>query len=159
MLRDSNEEVEQLNLRLKECLEKAKILYNKQSEIYCPYFQVKVTLNSDGFNHLQNKPNRMPRNINAQIRKLTLLKKGLDILPKAGTLQEYRLATEKHGAKGKDGFHKTKQVQYWGFHSLLDDKRNKVIVILKQIGDGKVIFWSVMSEHKNKSYVEGIEEN
>ena len=65
------------DLKLKECLEKAKIIYSINNEIYCPYFKQKIALNSDGFNHLQNKPNRMPRNIKAQIRKLTLLKKHL----------------------------------------------------------------------------------
>jgi len=147
------------NLKLKELLEKTKILYTKNSEIYCPYFQQKITLSSDGFNHLQFKPNRMPRNVNAQIRKLTLLKRALEIIPKIGTLQEYRIKLEKIGEKGRDNFFKTKNVQYWGFHAILQDKKNKLVVVLKQIGDGKIIFWSVMSNDKQKLYKEGIEED
>jgi len=150
---------EEENLKLGKCLEKAKILYSKNNEIYCPYFQQKITLNSDGFNHLQFKPNRMPRNVNAQIRKLTLLKKAIKIIPKIGTLQEYRVRTEKIGKKGKDKFFKTKQVQYWGFHSILLDNKSKLIVVLKQIGDGKITFWSVMSSNNQKLYKEGIDEN
>lgn len=150
---------EEENLKLKECLEKAKIIYIKNNEIYCPYFQNKITLNSDGFNHLQYKPNRMPRNVSAQIRKLTLLKKAIEIIPKIGTLQEYRMRTEKVGNKGKDKFFKTKQVQYWGFHAILGEKKNKLIVVLKQVGDGKIIFWSVMSDNRQKLYTDGIDED
>jgi len=121
------------NLKLKEYLEKAKTLYIKNNEIYCPYFQQKITLNSDGFNHLQFKPNRMPRNISAQIRKLSLLKRALEIIPKIGTLQEYRTRIEKVGKKGNDNFFKTKNVQYWGFHAILQDKKNKIIIVLNKL--------------------------
>lgn len=147
--------IDKENLRLKECLEKAKIIYNKSTEIHCPYFQNKITLNSDGFNHLQNKPNRMPRNIREQIVKLSLLKKALEIIPRAGTLQEYRTQMEKEGSADKNGLYKMKQVSYWGFHAILNDKIHKIKVILKRVGDGKIIFWSVMP-FGQKIYSEGI---
>jgi hypothetical protein len=147
------------NLRLKDCLEQAKIIYSKNNEIYCPYFKQKITLNSDGFNHLQYKSNRMPRNVNAQIRKLTLLKKAIEIIPKIGTLQEYRVMFEKIGDKRRDDFYKTKQVQYWGFYTIFPEKKSKIIVVLRQIGDGKIIFWSVMSDNRKRLYSEGIDED
>ena len=150
---------EEENFKLGEVLEKAKIIYSKNNEIYCPYFQQKITLNSDGFNHLQNKPNRMPRNVGAQIRKLTLLKKAIEIIPKIGTLQEYRMGIERTEKKGKDNFYKTKQVQYWGFHAILSDKKCKLIIVLKRAGEGKIIFWSVMSGNKQKLYTDGIDED
>ncbi|MFA5773438.1 MAG: hypothetical protein WC908_02065 [Candidatus Paceibacterota bacterium] len=150
---------EEENLRLSECLEKAKIIYSKNNEIYCPYFHQKITLNSDGFNHLQYKSNRMPRNVSAQIRKLTLLKKAVEIIPKIGTLQEYRTGVEKVDKKGKDNFFKTKPVEYWGFHAILNDKKCKLIIILKKVGDGKIIFWSVMSGNRQKLYTDGIDED
>jgi len=94
--------------KLQRAIEKAKGAYPLQGEIRCPYFQGDVFLTSDGFNHLQYKGNRMLRNIDEQILKLTLLPKALEIIKKAGTLQEYRKGTEKVGKKGKDGFCKTK---------------------------------------------------
>ena len=146
------------NTRLHEILEKAKSFYNQKNEINCPYFGYKISLTSDGFNHLQHKPNRAPRDVKVQIMKLSLLKKALEIIPKAGTLQEYRDVVEKIGKKGKDGFFKTKRVQYWGFHAILENKQRKIKVILKQVGDGKVIFWSVMP-YDQKLYSENIDEN
>ena len=50
-------------------LDKANKLYKGQNKIHCPYLSLDVILNSDGFNHLQNKRNREPRNIDEQILK------------------------------------------------------------------------------------------
>lgn len=144
--------------KLQECLKKAKELYTLQNELYCPYFGLKIHLTSDGFYHLQNKPNRQPRNVKEQIVKLMLLKKALKTIPKCGTLQEYRELNEKIGKKRPDGFYKMKVVRYWGFHSILEDKEHKIKVILKQIGDGKVMFWSVMP-YNQILYLEGITED
>jgi hypothetical protein len=91
---------------------------------------------------------------------LTLLKRALQIIPRFGTLQEYRIQIEKIDKKDKNGFYKTKNVQYWGFHHIYgEEKRNKIIVVLKQVGDGKIIFWSVMSENRGKMYEDGIEDD
>lgn len=144
--------------KLGELLKKAEHAYNQNSELYCPFFSSKITLNSDGFNHLLYKPNRQIRDIKVQIIKLSLLKKALEIIPKAGTLQEYRDRLEKIGKKLGDGFYKTKRVQYWGFNALVDDNKHYIRVIIKQIGDGKLTFWSVMPVDK-KSYSTGIEED
>lgn len=150
----SEEEV----VKLHEVLEKARALYTQKSETNCPYFGSKIALTSDGFNHLQHKPNRQPRDVKVQIMKLSLLKKALEIIPKAGTLQEYRDVIEKIGKRGPDGFFKTKRVQYWGFHAILENKQRKIKVILKQVGDGKVIFWSVMP-YDQKLYSEHLVED
>ena len=93
-----------------------------------------------------NKPNRQPRNIREQRLKLRLLKPALQILKAAGTLQEYRVRLEKVGDAGKDGLHKTKNVEYWGFHDIKGDGAAKILlrVIVRRIGDGKFHFWSVM---------------
>jgi len=148
--------------KLQEVIEKAKRIYPLQGEIRCPYFQDNIILTSDGFNHLQYKGNRMPRNIDEQILKLTLLPKALGVIKSTGTLQEYRKGIEKVGKKGNDGFYKTKNVEYWGFHAIIGkDHLRKLVVILKKVGDGKIIFWSVMPHRKfsnQKLYDEGIED-
>jgi len=138
--------------------EKAKLIYETNKEIYCPYFQAKIILNSDGFNHLQYKPNRVPRNIKEQTLKLILIKKAVEIIPKCGTLQEYRIQIEKYGKPQQSGFYKMKQVQYWGFHAILSDKKHKIKIIIKQVGDGHIIFWSVMP-YDQRLYISGIDED
>jgi len=147
---------------LHELIEASSKLYKTQGEIQCPYFNGKITLNADGFNHLLYKPNRLPRNVEEQRLKLRLLKKALKIIKKAGTLQEYRLRIEKVGKPARDGFIKTKQVEYWAFHDIVGElKKFMVRVILRRVGDGKIIFWSVMPHgkiNKQKLYQEGIED-
>ena len=146
------------NIKLHIILKDARELYEKQGSIYCPYFDEKIILNSDGFNHLQNKTNRQHRPVAEQIYKLLLLKKALRIIPKCGTVQEYRDCVEKIGKKGNDGFYKTKRVQYWGFVAILENNATKIKIILKKIGDGNVMFWSVMLIRK-KLFQDGIEDD
>jgi hypothetical protein len=120
-------------------------VYDTIQEINCPYFKSNISLTSDGFNHLLNKPNRQPRNIKEQRLKLRLLKPALNLLSKAGTVQEYRTTLEKWGEPRKDGFSKTKQVEYWGFHDIIGNEVMVLIrVIVRKVGDGKHHFWSVM---------------
>ena len=66
--------------------------------------------------------------------------------------------SEKYGKKDTSGFYKMKQVQYWGFHSILNDKKHKIKIIIKQVGDGNIMFWSVMP-YDQKLYLKGIDED
>lgn len=137
-------------------------LYEKRECIQCPFFGAIVTLTSDGFNHLLHKPNRQPRNVNEQMLKLRLLKRGLKIIGKAGTVQEHRIRIEKIGKPARDGFTKTKTVEYWAFHDIVGRSKRFILrVIIRRIGDGKLHFWSVMPHgkiNKQKLYKEGIED-
>ena len=158
-----NNEIDQERFnKLKKQIEKSKEIYSRTPEIWCPYFASKVTLSSDGFNHLLYKPNRRPRNINEQLLKLSLLNKALEVVRKSGTLQEYRDKIESFGNPAKDGFRKTTRVQYWAFHAILGTERKiKIVVVLRKAGDGKLTFWSVLPHKKfnnQKLYTEGIEE-
>lgn len=143
-------------------INKAKAIYPLQGIINCPYIG-QVTLTSEGFNHLQNKRNKEPRNISEQILKLQLLPKALEVIKKSGTLQEYRVQLERFGNKAKDGLSKTKRVEYWGFHSIFGEEKNKkIVVILRRVGDGKVTFWSVLPHKKfnnQKLYENGIDDD
>lgn len=126
-------------------VETSRELYDATPEVHCPYFNLAISLTSDGFNHLLHKPNRQPRNIKEQRLKLRLLKPSLHILSNAGTVQEYRTTLLKWGEPKKDGFSKTKQVEYWGFHDIIGkDPMILIRVIVRKIGDGKLHFWSVM---------------
>ena len=142
-------------------LNKAREVYKTQNKIICPYLG-EVILNSDGFNHLLNKRNRESRNVNEQILKLSLLKTALETIKKSGTLQEYRIQIEKFGEKRKDGFLKTKKMEYFGFHSIFGkDKNKKIVTIVRKVGEGNYSFWSVMPYgrfNNQKLYEDGIDE-
>jgi hypothetical protein len=140
--------------------ERARIIYNNQKTIYCPYFKDKIILNSDGFHHLQFSARR-ERNKEEQLLKFNLLLLGIRIIKNSGTLQEYRKNLIPIGRKGKDGLSPMKQVEYWGFIAIVGENRIKVKVIVRRIGDGNIVFWSIMpySKLKNqKLYTDGIED-
>ena len=144
--------------------ERAEKLYLSKKEIYCPYFQKKVILNSDGFHHLQFS-DRRERNKNEQFLKFCLVPLALKIIEKSGTIQEYRKILMPIGKKSKqDGFTKMKEVEFWAFIAIIGEKSKKIKAILRRVGDGNITFWSVMpySKIKNgeqKMFTEGIEED
>ncbi|MFA5936305.1 MAG: hypothetical protein WC822_00295 [Candidatus Paceibacterota bacterium] len=148
-------------IKIKEKVEK---LYLDKKEIYCPYFQKRIILNSDGFHHLQFS-SRRERNKNEQFLKFRLTPLALKIIEKSGTIQEYRKILMPVGKKSKkDGFVKMKEVEFWGLVAIMGEKSKKIKTILRRVGDGNIIFWSVMpySKIKNgeqKIFTEGIEED
>lgn len=142
--------------------QKALEIYTKQRAIRSPYFNSDVVLNSDGFHHLQFSA-RSERPKEEQLLKFALLPLGLNIIKKATTLQEYRKLLLPVGKKSKrDGLRPTKMVEWWGFVAIFVEQDIKVRVVLRRIGDGNIIFWSVMPHTKlkggQKLYTEGIED-
>jgi hypothetical protein len=135
----------------KERKEKAETIYKAQREIYCPYFQTKVILNSDGFHHLQFSARR-ERDKKVQLLKFNLLPLALEVIRKAGTVQEYRkLLTPIGKPSARDGSVPMKEVEYWGLVAIVKENNVKVRVILRKVGTGNVTFWSVMPDVKWKN--------
>lgn len=128
---------------------KAKKKYKEKSEINCPFFNRKIKLNSDGFHHLQFTNNRW-RSQDEQILKFNLLPLALNIIEKSGTLQEYRKTME-IAQKGRFSNKKSsemKEVEYWGFTSIVSEPKIRVKAILRKTGNGDIHFWSVMPDIK-----------
>ncbi len=129
--------------------QKAEYIYKRDYELFCPFFNKKIKLNSDGFNHLQFTSGR-ERNKKEQIFKFNLLPLALNIIKKSGTLQEYR-KTMKVAHKGRFSNKKSSEmivVEYWGFISIVSEPRIRVKAILRKIGNGEIHFWSVMPDIK-----------
>jgi len=127
-------------LKLKE---KAKLIFQDKL-VYCPYFNQEITLNSDGFHHLQFS-DRRERNKNEQILKFSLVPLAIKVIKKSGTIQEYRKGLLSVGKKSKrDGLTPMKMVEHWGLVAIVGNNLIKIRVILRRIGNGRIIFWSVM---------------
>ena len=124
--------------------ERVKLIFQKKPSIFCPYFNQEITLNSDGFHHLQFS-SRRERNKNEQILKFSLVPLAINIIKKSGTIQEYRRGLCSVGKRSeKDGLALMKMVEYWGLVAITGNNSIKIRVILRRVGDGKIIFWSVM---------------
>jgi len=146
---------------LNEKKEKAKKIYDTLKNIYNPYLKNQIIFNSDGFHHFQFSARR-ERNQEEQLLKFSLLPLAIDVIKNAGTLQEYRKKIITVGNKGKDGFTKTKEAQYWGFVAIVGKSQIKIKVIIRKVGDGNFTFWSVMPNLKlkgnQKLYTDDIED-
>ncbi|MDD4996219.1 MAG: hypothetical protein PHW15_01975 [Patescibacteria group bacterium] len=132
--------------KYQEFFRKSKEIFSKNKEIYCPYFDCKVTFNSDGFHHLRYSARR-ERDKNEQIFKFSFLPAAIKIIQKSGTVQEYRKdfipIKEK---KNKSELVINKIREYWGFIAIVGKEENmiRIKVVIRRVGDGKIIFWSIM---------------
>jgi hypothetical protein len=99
-----------------------------------------------------------------QLFKFSLLPYGLEIIKKAGTIQEYRKLLTPIGKKSAtDGAVPMKEVEYWGLVAIVGPKGVKMRTVLRRVGNGNITFWSVMlySKIKNgnqKLFTDGIED-
>lgn len=123
--------------------EKTRDLYDAQKNIYNPYLKSWVVFNSDGFHHLQFSARR-ERNKKEQLLKFNLFPWAIGVIKNSGTLQQHKKELMPVGKKGKDGFAPTKTVEYWGFIAIVGKAKVTIKVVLRRIGDGNIIFLSVM---------------
>ena len=128
---------------------KAERLYASRRTIYNPYLDCEVVLNSDGFHHLRFST-RTERTKKEQLLKFSLLPLALEAIRRAGTLQEYRKVLHPIGKSSAGRGTAMKHVEYWGFVAILgkQEARVKLRTVLRRVGNGNVIFWSVMPENK-----------
>ena len=127
--------------------ERTKELFQDHPRIRCPYFGADVVLNADGFYHLRYSARR-ERSKPEQMLKFRLLPLALDVIRKAGTVQEYRRIWQPIGEPKADGLREAKEVEYWGFVAIIGPRPDKIRVIVRRVGTGNLTFWSVMRGSK-----------
>ncbi|HAM88717.1 MAG: hypothetical protein US83_C0003G0044 [Candidatus Falkowbacteria bacterium GW2011_GWC2_38_22] len=120
----------------------AESFYGKIGKVNCPALKELVYFNSEGFNHLLYK-NKSVRTQKEQALKLKFLAIGKEIIELSTTYQEYDESLKEIQVKQfKRKVMKTVMIKYWGLVAIIRGCRVKVIV--RQIGEGKKHFWSVM---------------
>ena len=115
--------------------EKAKKFFKDNPSVSCPAFpNEKIVFNSKGLNHLfyeggVKKPSRPIKEVETRV---NLLPSALKVLQQMPFIQEESTSVN----------HKGKLCTYWAFEAVVDNSRLKIII--KQIGNGKKHFWSVI---------------
>ncbi|MDP2690850.1 MAG: hypothetical protein Q8O95_00380 [bacterium] len=113
-----------------------------------------ITLNADGFTHLIAKDLRHKRNQKNQMKRFELLKYLKPVLEGMKYYQEYLERKQAVKVKrNKTIFLEFRVVKYWAFVAVIKD-RIRIKVILKKIGDGTIIFWSIVPSWKLRGYKE-----
>src|SRR3989344_951278 len=107
-----------------------------------------VHLNSDGFIHLIYKNEKHKRDLNNQITRFSLLTYLKPVLEGMKYYQEFLEKIQLIPVKKNSSiFLESKLIQYWGFVAVVNNKL-RIKFILKKIGDGNIIFWSVIPSWK-----------
>lgn len=129
--------------RFIEIKRKAEELYKDIGDIWCPYFQASVSFNSAGLEHIKFKQHGKARTIRDQFVRLKLLNLAPTILKLSRTVQ---------GIRGTQHLERVRvhnrtdtvliPVSYFEFIAVIGEVRCKVIV--KQIRDGSLFFWSII---------------
>ena len=117
--------------------------YESIRKAHCPYLEQEVAFNSKGLNHLKFNGQGRARTIEEQKVRFNLLKYAPEIISRSHTVQGILVQQneEKIRSLGETKVILSK-VTFYEFMAVLDDKRIKVI--LKQLNDGNIFFWSVI---------------
>ncbi len=135
--------------RYKNELVGAETSYKGIGFVHCPYFNKKVTFNSDGFHHLRYKVGGSERPKLAQMYKFSLMHGATEIIKASGTLQQYRKQWGITGRKkNADGSQEMKEMEYFAFEGILGIGVSAIRIkaIVRRVGNGEPHFWSVMSD-------------
>lgn len=129
----------------------AKKLYDSFSKVFSPAIGLHVHFTSNGFNHLIYKNAKKERDEKTQILRFDLLTKARQIIERSTTFQEFEEDIEytrvnRHGRYISINL----VVRYWGLVAVIDKFRVKVI--LRQVGNGKVEFYSVIPAWISRQY-------
>ena len=107
-------------------------IFQQTKQITCPAFGGEMVIfNAKGINHLLYKGNRSERDLSRIQTNIRLLPRAIRVLQLMPFFQE-ESGYEKEGVK----------FRYWAFEAVVDDRRVKVVV--RQIGNGRKHFWSVI---------------
>ncbi len=132
--------------------EESRTLYSSIGSIRCPYFDnQEVQFTSEGFNHILYRSSRIGRAHKDQIMRFKTLKIATKLIRITTTCQEMETSNQEIIRK----FNKRKEritvpVRYWGFTAILE--KRKIKVILKKIGNGKLMYWSIIPSWKRSKH-------
>jgi len=136
-----------------EIREEAQKLYNTFSKVFSPALGQYVHFTSNGFNHLIYKSAKKERDNKTQILRFDMLEKAKFILENSTTFQEFEENMEyrrvnRHGKYVAVNL----VVRSWGFIAIVGKLRVKVVVT--QVGNSKIEFYSVIPAWFIKQYRE-----
>jgi hypothetical protein len=122
---------------------KGEIFYKTLSGVYCPFFNEKLYFNSQGLQHLKFKQRGVVRMEQDQYMRFKLLHLAPEILRVSHTVQG-KFQTQKFEQVRIHSRTDTvlRFVVYYEFIALV--KRDRVKIIVKQIGTGEKFFWSII---------------
>lgn len=131
----------------------AQELYGSVGKLYCPALGGAIYFTSEGFNHLIYERARKERDKKTQILRFDMLERAKFILETSTTYQEYEESIEYQKVNRHGKFiGMNVVVRCWGLIAIVRKFRVKVVV--RQVGNGKMEFQSVIPAWFVKQYRE-----
>lgn len=116
--------------------------YASIGSIYCPALKEMVIFNAKGFHHLLFESDHIPRSVKEKIYKLTLLPLAIPVIKNATIVFQERNVQVRSSRK-KDAFFKSGKT--YALVAVVGNKNPIAVrVILLQMGNGKLMFRSIM---------------
>ena len=124
--------------------EEARGIYTEFKPVKCPALNFElVHFTSEGFNHITYRAGSHSRSEQDQYMRLKMLELARRVIQISATFQEYEEKLQDVVARvGKKKVKVTKLIKYWGFIAI--QQKRKIKVIIRQTGEGKIHFWSVV---------------
>lgn len=141
---------EKINQHYQLVIKKAKSEYGLLKSVYCPCLKETIHFNTDGFHHLRFEISGRERSKTEQIYKLNLIPLIIPVIKNATKIDEYRTNSVRIGRKKKALI---KNVEYWAMIAIVGLGNTKTKVILRRVGTGKIVFWSIMKLTKQKRHL------
>jgi hypothetical protein len=125
--------------------------YSSVEHVRCPALDdALIHFTSEGFNHLRYSKKKARSQVD-QAAKFKLVRRGVELLTKTTTIQEYSERYEEiHRKRYKKMTKEWCVVGYWGFIAIIRGVRLKIVV--KRIENGKYLFWSAIPVWQTKDF-------
>jgi ribosomal protein L21E len=124
--------------------------YKAIGSVQCPALEGNVVFAAEGFNHLIYK-GRKERDQKQQVLRFSLISRARTLLALTTVVQEYEESSHYMRVNRNGSYiQKNVLVRFWGFVGIIDNLRIKVVV--RQIGNGKKEFYSVIPGWILKKY-------
>jgi len=122
---------------------KGEKFYKSIGEVYCPYFKEKISFSAQGLEHLKFKQREITRLRQDQHMRFKLINLAPEIIKISSTVQGiWETKKFEHIKTNNKWKYILKNVTYYEFMAVV--KRNRVKIIVKQIENGKKVFWSII---------------
>jgi len=122
---------------------KGESFYKSIKEVYCPYFKEKISFSSQGLEHLKFKQRGKARPEQDQQMRFKLINLAPEVVRISASVQGIWETKRFEYIKTNSRWENIlKDVTYYEFIAVI--KRNRVKIVIKQIEDGKKIFWSII---------------
>lgn len=145
MPNDDAEQIEYLNALRENIKESYRLI---QNPVFCECLQSDVYFNAQGFHHLENDGAGKTRTIKERIYKLRLFPLAIPTIKNATEIHENKKVNGKISRKKNSLI---KEIEYWSLVANVGKNNHvKVKVILRKVGNGQIIFWSIMRLNNKK---------